>query len=63
MNKWNKEQREGLAKFCDTLAVSAVIATVVAVTGHSNLQAGEICGLIALSPILLAISYFLRSTK
>jgi hypothetical protein len=60
---FNKEQREGLARVCDTLAVTAIIGAVVGATGHSPLQAVEIGVLIAISPVLLAVGYFFRRQK
>jgi hypothetical protein len=58
--KFNKEQREGLARFCDTLAASATVGSIVGATGHSALQNIEICGLIIVTPLLLAIGYKIR---
>jgi hypothetical protein len=61
--KFSKEQSEGLARFLDTLAASAVIGAVVGATGHSNLSLGEIIGLLTLCPTLLSMSIYLRRPK
>ena len=61
--KFSKEQSEGLARFLDTLAASAMIGMVVGATGHSDLHLGEIFGLLALCPTLLAMSFKLRRPK
>ena len=63
MIKFNKEQCEGFAKAFDTLAVTSIVGAVVAITGHSRLQAIEICGLIVITPVLFAVGYIFRSTK
>jgi hypothetical protein len=61
--KFTKEQSEGLARFLDTLAASAVIGAVVGATGHSDLSLAEIFGLLALCPALLSMSIYLRRPK
>lgn len=58
--KISKEQKEGLARFVDTLAVSAIIGAVVGATGHSPLTAIEVIGLVVASPILLGFGFLLR---
>jgi hypothetical protein len=58
--KFNKEQREGFARACDTLAVTAIVGAVVGATGHSPLQVLEIWGLIIVSPLLFAVGYVFR---
>jgi hypothetical protein len=58
--KFNKEQREGFARACDTLAVTAIVGAVVGATGHSPLQTLEIWGLIIVSPLLFAVGYAFR---
>jgi len=37
-SKYTKEQKEGLARFIDTIAASAFIGGVVGLTGHSPLS-------------------------
>jgi hypothetical protein len=61
--RFNKEQKEGVARFSDTLAASAVIGAVVGITGHSQISRWEIGVLFTACSILLTFSYFLRSTK
>lgn len=63
MLKFNKEQKEGVARFIDTLAASAVIGAVVGITGHSQINPWEIGALFTACSILLSFSYFLRSNK
>lgn len=58
--KFNKEQREGFARACDTLAVTAVVGAIVGATGHSPLQTIEILGLIVASLLLFLIGFFFR---
>lgn len=57
---FGKEQKEGLARFLDTIAASAFIGAVVGSTGHSPLTSLEISILFAVCPILLTMSFFLR---
>lgn len=58
--KFNKEQREGFARACDTLAVTAIVGAVVGATGHSPLQTLEIWALIVVAPLLFAVGYVFR---
>jgi hypothetical protein len=58
--KFSKEQKEGLARFFDTIAASALIGAVVGSTGHSPLTSLEVGVLFSVCPILLAMSFFLR---
>lgn len=60
--KFTKEQKEGLARFFDTLAASAFIGAVVGATGHSALTSIEIVLLFTACPILLAFAFHLRGT-
>lgn len=60
---FNKEQREGLARICDTLAVTAIVGAIVGATGHSPLQSIEIGVLIAISPVLIFVGYLFRKQK
>ena len=59
--RFAKEQKEGIARVLDTLAVSALIGAVVGSTGHSPLSTLEIGVLFAMCPILLVFAFFLRS--
>lgn len=59
-SKYSKEQKEGLARFLDSLSAAAFIGGVVGATGHSPLSALEIGALFATCPILLVISWKLR---
>jgi hypothetical protein len=61
--KFTKEQGEGLSRFLDTIAASALIGAVVGATGHSALSTVEIFGLIFLCPLLLSMSFYLRRPK
>ena len=54
-SKYSKEQKEGLARFMDTIAASAFIGGVVGLTGHSPLSAWEVATLFAICPILLLL--------
>ncbi len=58
--RFSKEQKEGLARFIDTIAASAFIGAVVGSTGHSPLSHLEIGVLFVVCPILLVMSFFLR---
>ncbi len=60
-SKYSKEQKEGLARFLDALAAAAFIGGVVGASGHSPLTALEIAALFITCPILLLISWKLRS--
>jgi len=59
-SKYTKEQKEGLARFIDTIAASAFIGGVVGLTGHSPLSIWEVITLFAICPILLSLSWKLR---
>lgn len=61
--KFSKEQKEGLARFFDTIAASAFIGAVVGHSGHNQLTTMEITSLYISCPILLAVSLFLRRQK
>jgi len=58
--KFSKEQKEGLARFLDTIAASAFVGAVVGSTGHSPLSNLEISVLFTVCPILLSMSFHLR---
>ncbi|MET3516476.1 hypothetical protein ABIC63_004275 [Pseudacidovorax sp. 1753] len=59
-SKYSKEQKEGLARFLDTIAASAFIGGVVGLTGHSPLSPLEIGMLFVVCPIILVLSWTLR---
>jgi len=59
-SKYTKEQKEGLARFIDTIAASSFIGGVVGLTGHSPLSIWEVMTLFATCPILLLLSWRLR---
>ena len=61
--KFSKEQYEGFARFLDTIAASALIGAVVALTGHSVLSFWELTTLFAICPILLGAAAYLRRPK
>lgn len=58
--KFAKEQKEGIARFLDTIAPSAFIGAVVGTTGHSVLTVLEIIVLLLVCLTLLGLSLFLR---
>ncbi len=59
-SRYGKEQKEGLARFIDTIAASSFIGGVVGLTGHSPLTSWEVITLFATCPILLVLSWILR---
>ncbi len=59
-SRYGKEQKEGLARFIDTIAASSFIGGVVGLTGHSPLTPWEVIALFATCPILLVLSWILR---
>jgi hypothetical protein len=60
--KWNKEQREGLAKFGDTLAASAVVGAMVGLFGGLTrpMHAGEFALLLIVAALLVNNGLTLR---
>jgi hypothetical protein len=58
--KLNDKQIEGLARILDTLAISAILATVVGLSGHSPLSFLEISCLVITTPILTLFAIYLR---
>ena len=58
--KFSKEQKEGIARFLDTIAASAFIGAVVGTTGHSVLTVFEIIVLLLVCLTLLGLSLLLR---
>jgi hypothetical protein len=59
---FNKEQKEGLARFCDTLSVSSTIGWIVAISGYNKLTLLEVCILAFATPSLLFAGYLFRRT-
>jgi hypothetical protein len=60
--KFNKEQREGMARSMDTLATTSVVGSAVGITGHSAITGLEICSLSALAIVLYGLAFFTRRT-
>lgn len=58
--KFNKDRREGLARYMDTVSVAALIAGVASATGHGDLSNAEMTTLLNISVVLLVSSFFLR---
>jgi hypothetical protein len=56
----SKEQKEGLARVLDTLAVSAIIGALVGHAGYSLVTPIQVTLLYLASPILLAFAFLLR---
>ena len=61
--EFNKEQKEGIGRLCDTLAATAIVGATVAMTGHSSLSQIEIGGLITSTAILVCFGLLLRRKK
>lgn len=61
--KLSKEQCEGLARFFDTIAASAMIGAIVAVSGRGDLKVWEVWLLFVACLTMLAGSLFLRRSK
>ena len=61
--KSTKEQREGFARFVDTVAASAFLGGILGLTGRSPMTWYEITVLFVVCPILLAFSFILRGKK
>jgi uncharacterized membrane protein YfcA len=55
-----KEQREGLARFLDTIAAAAFIGAVVGATGHSLISGAEIASLFFWCLVIISASFQLR---
>lgn len=58
-----KEQREGFARFLDTIAASAFLGAILGLTGRSPMTWYEVSILFAVCPILLVFSFILRGKK
>ncbi len=63
MLKFNKEQREGFARFCDTLAATALVGAIIGIAGYSQISRLEISGLFLICFTLLVFGYFFRRNK
>jgi hypothetical protein len=61
--RFNKEQKEGLARVSDALATASIIGTIIGWTGHNTISTSEICILFGASVLLLMFSLKLRSAK
>lgn len=58
--KFNDRQKEGVARFFDTLSASSTIGAVVGLTGHSVTSPIEMALLITNTIVLLVFSILLR---
>lgn len=56
----SKEQREGVARFLDTLAAAATVGWVVGVEGYSEVSRMDLVLLFLVCPILLSFSWKIR---
>lgn len=61
--KFNKEQREGVARSLDTLATSCLIGATIGVTGHSEITWFELSLLFFATPLLYSFSFLVRGLK
>lgn len=59
-SRYSKEQKEGLARFFDSIAAASLIGAIVGLTGHSSINAWEIAILFIACPILLLLTWRLR---
>jgi len=57
----SKEQKEGIARVFDTLAVSAIIGFTVGITGYSLVSIRDMILLFSIIPTLLIFSWITRS--
>jgi len=58
---FNKEQKEGLAKFLDSLSAASVIGGVIGSTGHNTISIAETTMLFLVAIIMLLLSLYLRA--
>jgi hypothetical protein len=61
--KFNKEQREGMARSLDTLGTTSIVGAAVGITGHSALTVFEICSLSVLAFVLYGWALFIRRSS
>jgi len=57
---FNKDQKEGLAKFLDSLSAASIIGVVVGSTSHSTITTLEIFALAFVAVVMLGLSLYLR---
>lgn len=57
---FNKEQKEGLAKFLDSLSAASVIGGIVGSTSHSTISGLEVAILFLVAGVMLGLSLYLR---
>lgn len=57
---FNKDQKEGLAKFLDSLSAASIIGAVVGSTSHSTITTAEIITLAIVACAMLGLSLYLR---
>lgn len=58
--KFNKEQKEGLAKFLDSLSAAAVIGGIVGIAKQPSIPTIQIVALFIVAAVMLFLSLFLR---
>lgn len=59
---FNKDQKEGLAKFLDSLSAASVIGGIISSTGHSTLSIAETLILLLVAAVMLCLSLYLRKS-
>lgn len=59
--KFNKEQKEGLAKFLDSLSAAAVIGGIVGIAKQPSIPLLQIIALFIVAAVMLFLSLFLRN--
>lgn len=59
---FNKEQKEGLAKFLDSLSAAAVIGGIIGSTGHNTISTAETLMLFLVAAVMLCLSLYLRKS-
>jgi hypothetical protein len=61
--KFSKEQKEGLARILDTLAISSLIGAIVGTAGYSQIAVRDIVLMFLICPILITFALLLRSPQ
>jgi len=59
----NKEQKEGIARLCDTIAVTALITVAASVAGYGGISTRDAILLGLMIPCLLAFTWYIRRTS
>lgn len=59
--KFNKDQKEGLAKFLDSLSAAAVIGGIVGIAKQPSIATIQIIALFIVASVMLFLSLFLRN--